>query len=302
MGKIDNLLGPGGFRISSQGVADYPPGSTQGGQDPRVDFMFHWPIRGRVQWHYTANATIELVPGALGLVIPGDRRLLHFDEAGVCRHAWITFLIDQRWLPELPDIATWPRMRILPVRDIALPMIEHLSWLLEEDTPERRACAHAVTGNLLRVFVTGCLGRSENRGHQPHHLVELVLNHVLKRWADGRLHAIAMADLCRACGVSKAHLTRLFTLEFGLPPLRALRRIRLDRACQLLAETPQSITDIAWHCGFDDPLSFSAAFRREIGLSPRDFRRQPGDFASTPTSHLIRVRRLGERLMKPFFT
>lgn len=302
MPTIQELHGSDGFRISHQGLAEYPPGSTQGNPTPYVAFMFHWPIRGCLTWHDGHGRIHELFPGTLGLSVPGDHRLLHFSDSGLCRHAWFNFLPELRWLAELPDPSTWVRVRTLPVSDIALPMIEHLAWLLESDTPERRRNAQALTGYLLRAFVSGCLGRSGHQDHQPHPLIETALLHVLKRWGEGRLHPIAMADLTRTCRVSKAHLTRLFTAEFGLPPLRALRRIRLDRGCRLLAETTQPVSDIAWQCGFDDPLSFSAAFRRELGVSPRDFRRQPERFETTPTSHLIRVRRLGERLLKPFYT
>jgi AraC-like DNA-binding protein len=296
-----NFYGTDGFRISHQGAAEYPPGATQGSPIPYVAFMFHWPIRGSLEWHDGRGGVHEMFPGTLGLSVPGDHRVLRFGAAGLCRHAWFDFLPDRRWLATLPDPATWTRVRTLPANDIALPLIEHLAWLLESDTPERRANAQQLTGYLLRAYVTGCLGRSGHQDHQPHPLVEKVLGHVLKRWTDGRMHPISMTDLCRVCGVSKTHLTRLFTVEYGLPPLRALRRIRLDRAGRMLVETSLPITDIAWQCGFDDPLSFSTAFRRELGVSPRDYRRKPGQFGSSPTSHLIRVRRLGEQLMRPFY-
>lgn len=296
-----DFYGTHGFRISNQGAAEYPPGSTQGSPTPYVAYMFHWPIRGSLEWHDGHGGVHLLAPGTLGLTVPGVHRRLRFSTVGVCQHAWFNFLPDRRWLPDLPDPATWARVRTLPANDIATPMIEHLAWLLESDTPERRANAQQLTGYLLRAFVTDCLGRSAGQGHQPHPLIEKALGYVTSRWADGRLYPIAMTSLCQVCGVSKSHLTRLFTIEYGLPPLRALRRIRLDRACRLLAETALPITEIAGRCGFDDPLSFSTAFRRELGISPRDFRRHPGDLESSPTSHLIRVRRLGERLMRPFY-
>ena len=49
---------------------------------------------------------------------------------------------------------------------------------------------------------------------------------------------------------------------------------RLEAAAHLLRTTGQSVTEIAYACGFNSPSYFTEAFRREHGYPPRRFRRQ----------------------------
>jgi AraC-like DNA-binding protein len=50
---------------------------------------------------------------------------------------------------------------------------------------------------------------------------------------------------------------------------------RLDRAASCLVDAPgrQSITELAFNCGFSDSAYFSKCFSRRFGVSPRDYRR-----------------------------
>lgn len=50
--------------------------------------------------------------------------------------------------------------------------------------------------------------------------------------------------------------------------------VRCERACQLLQEDGTRVNDVARAVGYADPSSFSRAFRRWTGISPKRFRRQ----------------------------
>ena len=78
----------------------------------------------------------------------------------------------------------------------------------------------------------------------------------------------ALADLV---GLSPYHFARAFKRSFGVPPHRYHTGRRIERAKVLLAE--RSVTDVAMAVGFAGTSSFSAAFRRATGASPREFRR-----------------------------
>lgn len=58
----------------------------------------------------------------------------------------------------------------------------------------------------------------------------------------------------------------------GLTPQRYLNRLRLMKARHMLRHSDESITDIAYRCGFGDSNHFSTLFRREFHWSPRDIR------------------------------
>ena len=76
--------------------------------------------------------------------------------------------------------------------------------------------------------------------------------------------------------LSVSQLNRLFHQELGVGPAAYLRRLRLERARQLLRASTLSVKQISQKCGFQNPQAFARAFRREFDESPSRFRRTPG--------------------------
>ena len=84
---------------------------------------------------------------------------------------------------------------------------------------------------------------------------------------------ISLTTLAELARLSPFHFARVFKQSFGLPPQRYLTLRRIERAKELLRQPDLSVTRIGLNVGFSDTSSFSAAFRRETGVTPTDFRR-----------------------------
>jgi AraC family transcriptional regulator len=82
-----------------------------------------------------------------------------------------------------------------------------------------------------------------------------------------------LAKLAGLARLSPFHFARAFKQSFELPPHRYLTLRRIERAKELLRQPDLSVTRIGLNVGFSDTSSFSAAFRRETGVTPTDFRR-----------------------------
>jgi AraC family transcriptional regulator len=54
--------------------------------------------------------------------------------------------------------------------------------------------------------------------------------------------------------------------------MKRLTRLRMEHAKRLLCSTANSITDLAFQCGYENPSHFASAFRRWTGTSPSDYR------------------------------
>lgn len=97
--------------------------------------------------------------------------------------------------------------------------------------------------------------------------------------ALARIHAdsgeaFSVHALAESVGVSQQYLTRLFSVRLGMPPLRYVNRLRMDRAKALMRRTRMDIQEIAWACGFPNPYYFSRLFRQLEGESPSRYRRR----------------------------
>ena len=67
---------------------------------------------------------------------------------------------------------------------------------------------------------------------------------------------------------------KLFKTQFGLAPKQFVIEQRLKKAYNLITETKETCTDIAYFCGFSDQAQFSKMFRRRFRYSPEEVRRQ----------------------------
>lgn len=83
---------------------------------------------------------------------------------------------------------------------------------------------------------------------------------------------LTLADLARAAHLSPAHFTTVFRRATGLPPLRYVQRVRLERAKELLAEGVLSVAEVARAVGFRDAAYFHRAFTCAVGVTPGRYR------------------------------
>lgn len=81
-----------------------------------------------------------------------------------------------------------------------------------------------------------------------------------------------LESLAREAGLSEFHFSRAFKCSTGFSPSHFMIRMRMDRARQLLRETEKSIVQVGMEVGYSSPSHFAQLFRREVGISPRDYR------------------------------
>ncbi|MCB0669807.1 MAG: helix-turn-helix domain-containing protein [Saprospiraceae bacterium] len=82
----------------------------------------------------------------------------------------------------------------------------------------------------------------------------------------------SLDQLCTEMGVSRSHLHNIIKRETGKSASIFIRSIRLEEGRKLLFTTDQTIAEIAYSVGFNDPNYFSRIFSKEFGISPRRMR------------------------------
>lgn len=73
------------------------------------------------------------------------------------------------------------------------------------------------------------------------------------------------------CDMSISSFKHTFKSILGISPQSYLINIRLERAKTLILTTNDSIKDIAYSVGYDDPFYFSRLFTKKYGISPKKF-------------------------------
>ena len=79
-------------------------------------------------------------------------------------------------------------------------------------------------------------------------------------------------ELCRYVFMSHSQLHRKLEALTGYSPNKFIRIIRLNKAKELLKIPDNSITSIAFECGYNDPAYFSRVFKQENSVTPQEWR------------------------------
>ena len=78
-------------------------------------------------------------------------------------------------------------------------------------------------------------------------------------------------SLATSLNMSESSMYRKIKSITGMSPQEFMRKLRFKIACELLSDQTNNIADVAYKLGFTDPKYFSKCFKREFGMSPRDF-------------------------------
>ena len=99
---------------------------------------------------------------------------------------------------------------------------------------------------------------------------------------DRRLdERISLQQMAHVAGTSPHCFARLFKRSIGVAPHQYVIRRRLERAKELLEETPLSIAEVALAVGCANQSHFSALFHKATGVTPLGYRlrREQGKFS-----------------------
>jgi AraC-like DNA-binding protein len=200
------------------------------------------------------------LPGAAAQVISGAYQLWH-----------------QPLHPFLQQLPAWFVLRTaeLPRRGPLALALGLLADELGHDQPGARAVVHGLMDvvfsyllrELLRREAPGAAGWGQALRDPPvHRALALMQADCAQPWT--------LDSLAAAVGLSRTGLAQRFRQALGDTPLSHLRTLRMQQAMRLLAETTQTLEQVATAVGYQDAFSFSKVFKREVGQSPREFRRQ----------------------------
>ncbi len=79
------------------------------------------------------------------------------------------------------------------------------------------------------------------------------------------------AHLAELCGISEGHMRRLFAEKLGRSPIGYKNTLAAQAACTLLRLDGMNVSEVAAALGYPDVYTFSQAFKKEIGVSPKKY-------------------------------
>ena len=276
-----------------EAAADRSPGAERLGWHSHEGVQLVFLITGATTYELAAGRTLDL-PGGHFLVVPARAPHRGLNNVRMPSEVTsLTFNLRRRGKsPALPF--TRPELDwmgscfeeagagVYPFGPAVKPIIQYLkaeivAWNGSQTTCDRRArlrmlvCAHI----LEAAREVAC-----KPVERPNEIVRAAVEY-LRTHLD---EPLSVAALTKHLGFSRARVFELFTAETGLAPHHYLIRLRLEKATELLRNTRQSITEIAFATGFASGQHLSRVFRTYHGETPSACRESVNGLARAASS------------------
>jgi transcriptional regulator GlxA family with amidase domain len=138
---------------------------------------------------------------------------------------------------------------------------------------QRRGPGFGFLTTALFMQLVGFLSRCYSHASDPDSRHLLKIAQAIAHLESSTEETVSLEELANIAGMSKRSLVRAFHDATGVPPIAYLIQLRINRAAALLRTSTDSITEIAFQVGFGDSNYFSRQFRKQMSITPRQYRR-----------------------------
>jgi signal transduction histidine kinase/DNA-binding LacI/PurR family transcriptional regulator/DNA-binding response OmpR family regulator len=187
-------------------------------------------------------------------------------------------------MPEMDGFELLEAMRATPAgRDIQVVVLTGHS-LTEADVDRlNRGVASVLSKGIFTRFETvarieAALARQHLVGSASQQLVRRATRFIEANYAE----AITRDDIADHVAMSPDYLTDCFHREMGITPITYVNRCRIREARRLLEATELPVTEVALRVGYSEVSHFTRNFHRQVGVSPRAYRRGALGAGSAP--------------------
>jgi AraC family transcriptional regulator len=149
-----------------------------------------------------------------------------------------------------------------------------LKQALETDVADSRLYAESMATvlsiHLLRHYSTRSHAIDACSGGLPQHKLRHVIDFIVEHLAED----LSLSVIANQAGMSRYHFTRLFKQSTGLSPYQYVIQCRIEHAKILLCRGKMKISEVASLVGFADQSQFTRHFKRLLGITPKQLRKQ----------------------------
>lgn len=142
-------------------------------------------------------------------------------------------------------------------------------WLLKPEGYYYRAMAKAYE-ILYKMAAKSKKYLPEHKYKRIESGVEYIRNHIYDSSIDYYMPS-------KICGISYTYFKKLFIEKFGVPPVKYVNNMRLERSKELLFTNAYSVGEIAKMCGFESTYYFSKKFKEKYLCPPTLYNRSQRD-------------------------
>ncbi|MBR3462948.1 MAG: helix-turn-helix transcriptional regulator [Clostridiales bacterium] len=133
---------------------------------------------------------------------------------------------------------------------------------------------HTLTVELMIILSRALRGEWEEslrvKNGKAKELVAIAKQYMDENFDQG----ITVSEAASYVFLSQGYFTRAFRDETGISPMNYLMKKRIEKACKLLQNNEIKVSAISLQSGFSSPQRFNVAFRKQMGMTPMEYRKK----------------------------
>ena len=276
-----------------------------------VRYIEHGCPNWRIRWHYHEEYELHFIAATSGKVFIGDY-IGSFQPGNLILtgpflpHNWISQLEPDEQCELRDQVVHFDHAviteaaELIPELQNVLPLLERARYGVEFSGPTQSA--HDYINNIKNSSGVARLGYfcqlmdelaqttdyrllSTSQIHLPNddtlqERINSVVNYVMANYQN----SITLAEAAALVNMSNSYFSRFFRKATGNRFSDFVNRIRISKACELLAQTDQYITTICYNVGFNNVANFNRRFFDHKQVTPSDYRKQARGRYKVPSS------------------
>jgi len=228
----------------------------------------------KVDWHYHENAYFTFI--LEGNVIEGNKKEIYNCSPGsLLFHNWqephynikpdgftrgFHLEIEKHWF----DTIALSEDNLQGSINIAKPEIKFLMYKVVRAAKIEGAAVDFSTQTLLIEILSKLSAHNNSLLYKNPKWVQIIDEILHDQIGD----TISLDYLSKIAGIHPVHLSRDFSKYFHCTLSEYMRKLKVEKALSLLSLQKQSLTEIAYECGFSDQSHFTRCFKEVNGLNP----------------------------------
>lgn len=141
-------------------------------------------------------------------------------------------------------------------------ILHHLELMNNNDNI---ICGNSYFYAFLATFIDSQMKISSNENDMIQKCISFMKDNL-----NQNLH---LDDLVKQVAMSPSHISSEFKKKMKYSPMQLFTSLKIQKACQLLSESTQSVKIIGLTLGYTDQYHFSRVFKNVMGVSPNKFRK-----------------------------
>lgn len=259
----------------------------------RNSFMWHW--HPELEWTFVMEGEIEYqIHDQVHRLKPGDGILCNSSmphtgrpvDGNDCHYISITFhprllegykdsFLKEKYVDPIVGNPSLPCLRLSPDTAWQAEILDKLRRIkyLYLDTEQKDDHDFQIYLLLLEIWMTVCRHTPSFPENQISSLYVTRLKQILSYIHNHYAEKITLEDIAHQVNICPSECCRFFKKNMHESLFDYLLNYRIEQSLSLLGkELP--ITEVASRCGFSSPSYFSKEFRKRMGSTPKEYRRQ----------------------------